>query len=73
MLGRLWKWFKRIVFIVGVALTFFVILEVIRAYQTLNDLHPWAGYAFLFILLAGLLWLGFCCVLSPLRVGLLGA
>lgn len=59
MLGRCWRMIKRVVFIVGVALSFLIILEVIRAYETLRDLHAWAGWAFLLVLLVGLIWLSY--------------
>jgi len=57
MLGQSWRMIKRVIFIVGVLLTFFVVLEVIRAYETLHNLHLWAGYTFLLLLIIGLVWL----------------
>ncbi|MBN1817765.1 MAG: DUF697 domain-containing protein [Sedimentisphaerales bacterium] len=44
------RWFRIIrmgIIIIGVILSFFAFIEVLRAYQTLYNLHPWAGYAFL--------------------------
>ena len=41
----------------GALLSFFVFIEVLRAYQTLYELHPTAGYAFIAVIAAGLLWL----------------
>ena len=53
------KQIERIVVVIGVLLTFFAVLEVLRAYQTLHNFHPWAGYAFIFIicnLIGYLIW-----------------
>ncbi|MCK5000336.1 MAG: DUF697 domain-containing protein [Anaerohalosphaera sp.] len=57
MLKTWWKIIRTIVIAVGVLLTFFAVIEIIRAYQTLYLLHPIAGYAFLAVLLGLLLWL----------------
>jgi len=57
MLASSWKLFKRCVLVIGVLLSFFAILECVRAYQTLYELHPIAGYAFVGILLASFSWL----------------
>ncbi len=46
---------KRIAIVVGVGLTLFAVLETLRAYETLRDLNPLAGYGFLaFVALLGL-------------------
>ena len=53
-------WFKLIkagIVVFGLLLSFFAFIEIIRAYQILNDFHVIAGYIFLGILAAGLLWL----------------
>ncbi|MBN1845131.1 MAG: YcjF family protein [Sedimentisphaerales bacterium] len=57
MLAGTWKLCKRIVLAAVVLLFFFVVLEAIRAYQTLRELHPLAGYAFLGLLAAGFIYL----------------
>ncbi|AQT68398.1 hypothetical protein STSP2_01558 [Anaerohalosphaera lusitana] len=38
----------------GILLTFFIFIELIRAYQTLRDMHPIAGYVYLAILAGSL-------------------
>ncbi len=53
MLGKVWKLVLRISLIAAAVLAFLVVMELIRAFQTLHELHPVAGYAFLG--LAGLL------------------
>ena len=53
-------WFKIIktgLLVFGVLLSFFAFIEVLRAYQTLYQLHPAAGYVFIAILAGSLLWL----------------
>jgi uncharacterized membrane protein YcjF (UPF0283 family) len=57
MLASSWKLFKRCVLVFGVLLSCFAVLECLRAFQTLYELHPIAGYAFVGILVAGFLWL----------------
>ena len=57
MLKTIWKLIRTAVIVVGVMLTFFAVLEVLRAYQTLRDMHPIAGYAFLVIIVGLLGWL----------------
>ena len=52
-----WKIFKTTVLVVGVLLSFFVVIELIRAYQTLHGLHPLAAYVFLGLLVFGILFL----------------
>jgi len=47
----LWRIVRTLVLVVGVLLTFFAGLELVRAYVTLRDgVHPWAGYGFLILL-----------------------
>ena len=56
------KWLRLLytaALIVGVLLSFFAAVEVLRAFQTLHGLHPAAGYAFLgliALLVAWVLW-----------------
>lgn len=58
MLKHWFRIIRAVVMAVGVFLTFFAFIEVIRAYQTLRGLHPAAGYLFLIVILAALGWLG---------------
>ncbi|MGB2820084.1 MAG: YcjF family protein [Phycisphaerae bacterium] len=58
MLGRLWKKVSRVVLVAACVLAFLLAVELLRAYQTLRDLHPWAGYAFVVLLAAACVWLG---------------
>ena len=58
------KWFQVVrtaVLVIGVLLSFFAVMELVRAYLTLRDLHPYAGVGFLCVLgallLLGLWWL----------------
>lgn len=48
-----WKIIRLVTITVGLLLSFFAVIEIIRAYQTLNDLHPVAGYVFLGVLFCG--------------------
>ena len=54
MLKHWWRILRAAFIAVGTLLCFFAIIELIRAYQTLNALHPIAGYVFLAVL-AGLI------------------
>ncbi len=56
MLKENWIVVKRLIIAIGVLLGFFAFIEVIRAFQTLYAIHPWAGYVFVLILLAGIVW-----------------
>ena len=47
MLRHWFRIIRTVVMAVGVLFAFFTVIEVLRAYQTLYALHPWAGYAFL--------------------------
>lgn len=58
MLKDLLRTIKACMVVFGVLLTFFAVLEVIRAFQTLYSLHPAAGIVFLLALLGGGVWLG---------------
>lgn len=67
------KTVERIAVILGVGLSLFAVLETIRAWETLDNLHPWLGYAFLAVvalLLFYLIWqlrslIGFRTALRP--------
>lgn len=54
---NIWIWVRRGVLIFGVLLSFFAVIECIRAYQTLHNLHFVAGYLFLGVLCVGGSWL----------------
>ncbi len=56
MWERFWRQVRRAVTAGAVVLSFLLLMELLRAYQTLDDLHPWAGYAFLIALAAGVVW-----------------
>ena len=56
MLKNIWKLIRTAVIVIGVLLTFFAVLEVLRAYQILREMHPMAGYVFLAVVLGLLLW-----------------
>jgi len=56
MLKTIWKLVRTAVIVVGVLLTFFAVLEILRAYQILRGMHPIAGYVFLAVVLGLLLW-----------------
>jgi uncharacterized membrane protein YcjF (UPF0283 family) len=64
MLSTFWKTVKTAVLILGVLLSFFVIIELLRAYQTLYELHPVAGYLFVGLLVLGIIWLTACLVIT---------
>ena len=57
MLKTIWKLIRTAVIVIGVLLTFFAVLELLRAYQILREMHPIAGYAFLAIIIGALVWL----------------
>jgi uncharacterized membrane protein YcjF (UPF0283 family) len=54
---ELWKTTKTVIWAVGILLSFFAVIELIRAYQILDELHPACGISFLVILGLGLAWL----------------
>ena len=56
MLKTIWKLIRTAVIVIGVLLTFFAVLEILRAYQILHEMHPVAGYVFLVVVLGLLLW-----------------
>jgi len=58
MLAQIWTLLRRAAIAVGVALSFFAVVELIRAYQALSGLHPAVGSCFAWLLIlcfAGLL------------------
>lgn len=57
MIDQLGKKVWRVATIVAAVLTFLLAIELIRAYQTLRDVHPYVGYVFLAVLAGGLAWL----------------
>ncbi len=46
-LKRFWTLITRLMLIIGVALSFFAVMEFIRAFMTLHEIHPWLGFCFL--------------------------
>ena len=52
----LWRIVCRSAVLVGVLLSFFAILEVVRAFHNLYTIHPAAGYGFLVLLLGLAVW-----------------
>ncbi len=57
MWDRFWKQASRVITAAAVIVAFLLVIELIRAYQTLYALSRWAGYAFLVALAAGLVWM----------------
>ncbi|MHC4642420.1 MAG: hypothetical protein ACYS32_12320, partial [Planctomycetota bacterium] len=57
MLRTWWKIIRLVTIAIGLLLSFFAVIEIIRAYQTLHELHPAAGYVFLGILFCGTVWI----------------
>lgn len=57
MLRAVWRGVRNAAIIVGVALSFFAVIELIRAFETLQAVHPVLGYGFLALLGLGLLYL----------------
>jgi len=53
MLRTWWKIIRLAVLVIGVLLSFFAVIEVLRAYQTLYEFHPAAGFVFLGVLVCG--------------------
>jgi len=58
MLRTWWKILRFVVLAVGMLLSFFAVIELLRAYQTLYEFHPAAGFVFLGLLVCGTIWLG---------------
>jgi len=57
MLQRFWRNAVRVVTVAAVVVCFLFVMELVRAYHTLRDIHPAAGYAFLVVLAVGGVWL----------------
>ena len=55
-LKQLWRIGCRIAVLVGVLLSFFAVMELVRAYQTLGDVHAVLGYAFLAVIAGAICW-----------------
>jgi len=56
MLKTWWKIVVTAVWVIGGLLSFFFVIEVLRAYQTLRAFHPVAGYAFVIVLASLTIW-----------------
>jgi len=56
MLRTWWRIIKTSVWIVGGLLSFFFLIEILRAYQTLYGFHPVAAYGFVAVLVAVTIW-----------------
>ncbi len=65
-LKQFWRVGCKIAVLVGVALSFFTVMEVVRAYLTLRELHWLLGAGFL-VVVAGLLLWGLHYFLSAMR------
>ena len=50
MFERSWKTLRTLALAIGVAFTFFAIIEILHAYEILTRIHPIVGYAFLLLL-----------------------
>jgi hypothetical protein len=46
----LWRMVRTMALVVGVALSLFAVIELIRAYEVLRGVHAWVGYGFLALL-----------------------
>lgn len=57
MLRTWWKIIRLAVLAIGVLLSFFAVIEVLRAYQTLYEFHPAAAFVFLGVLVCGTVWI----------------
>lgn len=57
MLKTIWRLIRTAVIVFGVLLSFFAVLEMLRAYQTLYNFHPVAGYVFAAVVIGLLVWL----------------
>ena len=57
MLRHWWKVLRTVVVAVGVAFSFFAVIEILRAYETLYNVHPAVGVGFLILLGCGAAWL----------------
>lgn len=57
MLRTWWKIIRLAILAIGVLLSFFAVIEVLRAYQTLYEFHPAAAFVFLGVLVCGTVWI----------------
>lgn len=55
MLWSMWKLIRNTLIFIGILLSFIAMMEIIRAFQTLHDVHPWLGYAFSLIVIGGII------------------
>ncbi|NQT94410.1 MAG: DUF697 domain-containing protein [Lentisphaerae bacterium] len=67
MLRSLWKSILFAAWVIGILLTFFALIELLRAYQTLRDVHPALGWAFAGLLVLGIAWTTAYYVVSVVR------
>lgn len=61
-----WKIVKAALLAVGILLSFFAIIEILRIYNILRDTYPPIGYAFLLFIVAGLV-VFICYIISAMR------
>jgi len=54
---KILNYIYHILIALGIGLSLFAVIEILRAYQTLSELHPVAGYGFLIFLFALLVYL----------------
>ena len=57
MLVRWFRLLRTAVIVIGAVFSFFALMEVVRAYQTLRGVHPILGYVFLAVILLLVAWL----------------
>lgn len=57
MLKATWKLIRFTLIVIGVLLSFIAFMELVRAYQTLRDIHPVLGYLFACVIAAAFLGL----------------
>lgn len=51
------KIIKKIIWVVGGFLVFLIIIEILRAYQTLYFINPWLGYILLAVIFSACIWI----------------
>jgi len=56
MLKTAWKLIRFTFIAAGVMLSFIALMEVLQAYQTLHNFHPLAGFLFLLVIAAAIVW-----------------
>jgi len=56
MLKTAWKLIRFTLTAAGVMLSFIALMEVLQAYQTLHQFHPLAGFLFLLVIAAAIVW-----------------